>query len=102
MDLKDYQKQIFQNKLDKGFNTTDIYREFCSLQEELTEACIAYQKRSDSVGEELADVAIYLLSLAEILNVDLESEIIKKVAKNKNRQYKKEADRWIKVDNTIN
>ncbi|MFZ2190365.1 MAG: MazG-like family protein [Candidatus Magasanikiibacteriota bacterium] len=102
MDLKDYQKQIFQNKLDKGFNITDIYREFCSLHEELTEACIAYQKRSNDVGEELADVAIYLLSLAEILQIDLESEIVKKVAKNKNRQYTKEADRWIKIGDNVN
>ena len=31
------------------------------------------------MGEELADVAIYLLGLSEILNIDLEDEILKKV-----------------------
>ena len=37
---------------------------------------------------ELADVAIYLLGLSEILNIDLEDEILKKVYKNSKREYK--------------
>ena len=40
------------------------------------------------MGEELADVAIYLLGLSEILNIDLEDEILKKVYKNSKREYK--------------
>ena len=40
-----------------------------------------------TVGEELADVAIYLLGLSEILSVDLETEIERKIAKNANREY---------------
>ncbi len=39
-------------------------------------------------GEELADVAIYLLGLSEILGIDLEDEILKKVYKNSKREYK--------------
>ena len=31
---------------------------------------------------------IYLLGLSEILNVDLESELLKKINKNKHREYK--------------
>lgn len=31
---------------------------------------------------------IYLLGLSEILNVDLESEILRKINKNKHREYK--------------
>ena len=42
----------------------------------------------DDLGEELADVAIYLLGLSEILNIDLEDEILKKVYKNSKREYK--------------
>ncbi len=87
--LKKLQKQIYANKLEKGFNTTDIYKEFCLIHEEVSEACRAHYKKEYTVGEELADVAIYLLGLSEILNINLEKEILRKVAKNKKREYKR-------------
>lgn len=59
VDLCDLQKQILQNKKDKVFNTTNI-------------------------AEELADVAIFLLRISEILDINLEKEIINKMQKNKN------------------
>ena len=59
VDLCDLQKQILQNKKDKGFNTTNI-------------------------AEELADVAIFLLRISEILDINLEKETINKMQKNKN------------------
>jgi NTP pyrophosphatase (non-canonical NTP hydrolase) len=82
------QKEIFDNKLNKGFNTTNVELEFCYTNGELAEAFEAYRKKLPSVGEELADVAIYLYGIAEILGYDLNKEIIKKVDKNKNRIYK--------------
>ena len=88
MDLKKLQKEIYQNKVDKGFNTTDINKEFCLLYGEVGEAYDAYRKGKDDLGEELADIAIYLLGLAEILGKDLEEEIKNKVQINKNRKYK--------------
>lgn len=39
------------------------------------------------MGEELADVAIYLMGLAQILGVDLQSEIERKVDINRRREY---------------
>ena len=33
MGLKELQKKIYQNKVNKGFNTTDIPKEFCLLYE---------------------------------------------------------------------
>ena len=48
----------------------------------------AYRKKKDDLGEELADVAIYLLGLSEMLGFDLEDEITKKVSKNERRVYK--------------
>ncbi len=36
----------------------------------------------------MADVAIYLLGISEILGIDLEDEIQKKVYKNSKREYK--------------
>jgi NTP pyrophosphatase (non-canonical NTP hydrolase) len=86
--LNNIQKQIYKNKIDKGFNVTNVELEFCLIQGELAEAFEAYNEKLPTVGEELADIAIYLYGLAEILGVDLNEEIIKKVEKNKNRVYK--------------
>lgn len=88
MDLKKLQKEIYQNKVDKGFNTTDVNKEFCLLYGEVGEAYDAFRKGKDDLGEELADIAIYLLGLSEILGKDLEEEIKNKVQINKNRKYK--------------
>ncbi len=88
MNLRETQKAVYQNKLNKGFNVTDVNKEFCLLYGEVSEAYDAWRKKQDDVGEELADVAIYLMGLAEILGVDLASEIEKKVEKNIGREYK--------------
>ena len=87
-EINNIQKTIFNNKIKKGFNTTNIELEFCLTNGELAEAFDAYRKKLPTVGEELADVAIYLYGIAEILGFDLNEEIIKKVNKNKNRIYK--------------
>ena len=86
MKMKEMQKEIFQNKLNKGFNVTDVNMEFCLLYGEVAEAYEAWRKKAN-IGEELADIAIYLMGLSEILGIDLESEIEKKTAINKDRIY---------------
>lgn len=88
MDLKKTQKDIWQNKLNKGFNTTDVNKEFCLLYGEVAEAYDAWKKKKEDLNEELADIAIYLMGLSEMLGFDLESEIQKKVEKNEKRVYK--------------
>ena len=98
MDLKKLQKEIYQNKVDKGFNTTDVNKEFCLLYGEVGEAYDAYRKGKDDLGEELADIAIYLLGLSEILGKDLEEEIKNKVQINKNRKHKDVNGRKIKTE----
>ncbi|MFA6131182.1 MAG: MazG-like family protein [Patescibacteria group bacterium] len=87
LDLPKLQQEIFENKISKGFNTTDINLEFCYAYGELAEAFESYLNKSPEVGEELADVFIYVSALAKMLNVDLEKEILKKIEKNKRRQY---------------
>jgi NTP pyrophosphatase (non-canonical NTP hydrolase) len=87
--LKQLQKDVYQNKLDKGFNTTDIAVEFCRAHEELSEAFKKHHLGEDGVGEELADVAIFLLGMCEMLGLDLEQELVRKVEINKNRVYEK-------------
>lgn len=88
MNMKEIQKEIWDNKVNKGFNTTDVNKEFCLLYGEVAEAYDAYRKKKDDLGEELADVAIYLMGLSEMLGFDLEKQILNKVSKNKKRVYK--------------
>ena len=97
MNLKEMQKEILQNKINKGFNTTDINKEFCLLYGEVSEAYDAYRKNKDDLGEELADIAIYLLGISEILGKNLEEEIINKIEINKTRKYKRVNGTMIKI-----
>lgn len=97
IDIKQLQQDVYANKVAKGFNTKDVHLEFNLLYGEVAEAYEAYRKRKPDVGEELADVTIYLLGLAEILGVDLEAEVLKKVAKNKAREYRKEDGVFVKT-----
>ena len=88
IDLKQIQKEVYQNKLNKGFNVTDVNKEFCLTYGELAEVYEAWRKKKEDLGEEIADILIYLLGLSEILNIDLETELLKKIEKNKYREYK--------------
>ncbi|MBQ8638980.1 MAG: hypothetical protein IJ468_07415 [Lachnospiraceae bacterium] len=98
VDLKDLQRKVYQNKVDHKFNVTNIEFEFCLAYGEMAEAYQAYLKKKDDLGEELADVAIYLLGLAEILGIDLEQEILQKMEKNRKRIYREVNGEMIKVE----
>ena len=89
IDFKQLQKDVYQNKVDKGFNVTDLNMEFCFAYGELGEAYSAWLKKKDDLGEELADVVIFLMGISEIIGLDLEEEIKHKIDKNKARVYKK-------------
>ena len=96
--IRELQQAIYANKVAKEFNVTDIPLEFCYLSSEVAEAFEAYRKDLPTIGEELADVAIYLLGLAEILHVDLETAIDAKMAKNATRTYRKVNGKDVRVD----
>ena len=89
VDIQSLQKEVMRNKLEKGFNTTDLALEFCRAYEELSEAFAKLNKHEDGVGEELADVVIFILGMCEILDINLEKELLQKIEKNKKRKYKK-------------
>ncbi len=88
MTIKEMQRAVYQNKIEKGFNITDINKEFCLLYGEVGEAYDAWRKQKPDLGEELADIAIYLIGLSKILGIDLEKEIENKIKINKDRNYK--------------
>jgi MazG-like family len=89
MDIRSGQKLAWDNKVAKGFNTTNVPLEFCLFQGEIAEAFDAWRKGREDAGEELADVAIYLLGLAEMIGVDLQDQIEAKMAKNSERVYQR-------------
>ena len=102
MDLEQMQKRVYQNKLNKGFNVTDVPKEFCYLYGEVAEAYDAYLKNKEDLGEELADIAIYLLGLSEILGYNLKEQIEYKMQKNEKRIYKKVGKSYIQIENGVN
>jgi hypothetical protein len=81
MQTRSAQKLAWENKVAKGFNTTEVPLEFCLLQGEIAEAFDAWHKGRENVGEELADVAIYLLSLAEMTGIDLQDPDLQKTGR---------------------
>jgi NTP pyrophosphatase (non-canonical NTP hydrolase) len=87
MDISLAQKLTWQNKIAKGFNTSEVPLEFCLLQSEVAEAFDAWRRHNDNLGEELADIAIFLFSLAEMTGVDLQEAVERKIAKNSTRRY---------------
>jgi NTP pyrophosphatase (non-canonical NTP hydrolase) len=86
-DLSSAQSRAWENKLAKGFNTTDVPMEFGLLVEELGEAFSAWRKGSPDLGGELADVAIFLLGLSQMTGVDLAAEVEAKLKVNEARAY---------------
>jgi hypothetical protein len=92
LDIRSAQKSAWVNKVAKGFNTTDVPLEFCLLVAEVGEAIEAWRKDRQAVAEELADVAIFLLGLAEMTGTDLQDAVEAKLAVNQARVYKKVRD----------
>lgn len=88
MDLRDIQREAWANKLAKGFNTTDVPLEFCLLTEEIGEAFSAWRKQHGDYAGELADIAIFLVSVAEMTGIDLQSAVEAKLAQNAARTYR--------------
>ncbi|MGX1976344.1 hypothetical protein [Streptomyces kronopolitis] len=66
MDISYAQKLAWENKLMKNFNTRDVALEFGLLTAEVGEAFTAWRKGLPDLGEELADVFLYLTAVAEM------------------------------------
>jgi NTP pyrophosphatase (non-canonical NTP hydrolase) len=91
LEISHAQKLAWNNKVAKGFNTTDVALEFGLLTAEVGEAFTAWRKRLPDLGEELADVVIYAMALAEMTGLDLDSEVERKIAKNRCRVYARDS-----------
>lgn len=98
--LKDFQDYVLKMKKERGFNTSDKFYECCLLAEECGELISAIRKNTKggkvgsgstvgNISEELADVLIYVCSLANIHGIDLEEAFRAKEEINKTRSWKK-------------
>lgn len=92
------QEAIMRTKKANGFNTTDIPLELALLQKEISEFFDAWRfGDTKAEGPELADIAIFLLSLAQMRGVDLGIEVVRKMRVNSVRQYTAVGDAaWVK------
>lgn len=90
MDIRDAQKRAWDNKVTKGFNTIDVALEFGLLTAEVGEAFTAWRKHLPDFGEELADIALYLMAIAQMNDIDLDAEIESKIEKNMRRVYERD------------
>ena len=102
VDLKKLQEQVYANKVAHGFNITSVDEEVCHIMSELAEAWEAYRKKGpEDFAEEMADIAIYLLGLAQMQGVDLEKEILAKMKKNEARKYHRNDNGVMVKDNGV-
>ncbi len=97
--VHDLQQRAWENKLRQGFSTDNVDREFNLLYGEIAEAYDAWRAGDPShLAEEVADIAIYLMGLAEMTGVDLESAILAKMEKNEKRVYRATDTGHIRVE----
>lgn len=85
--IKKLQTEALENKLNK-FGETTLNREVYLTKGEVSELEQAIKEESlHDIAEEAADVAIYLLGIAELAGFDLGFEIVRKMAINDSTVY---------------
>lgn len=80
MDIRLAQKIAWGNKRAKDFNMPDVSLEFCLLSKEVAHASDAWHEGRQEVSGELADIAIFLMALAEMVGTDLQEAVEAKLA----------------------
>ena len=95
--LRDYQRYVTELERERGFDDQDVIQKCLLMGEEVGELFKAVRKSEGmkmdrhsqvgSVGEELADVLIYLCSIANRFDIDLEQAFLEKESRNKQRQW---------------
>jgi len=97
MNLSELQKDIYQNKINRGFNVTDVGKEIVLMVEELGELARAYKNsdkkpakeisHKDEMVDAVGDLMIYCLGLCEMLGVNSEEVLDKIIENNKKRTH---------------
>ena len=97
MELLTLQKEIYQNKVNRNFNVTDVGKEIILMTEELGELARAYKKsdkkdarninNKEDIIDAVGDLMVYCLGLCEMLGVNSKDVLDKIIENNKNRTH---------------
>ncbi len=77
MEIAEFQRLIRQIYLDRD-QKRGADQTFLWLLEEVGELTRAYRRKEENVGSEMADVLAWMVSVANLLGIDLEAEVLKK------------------------
>ena len=96
--LKDLQEYVVEMELERGFSHQNILQKCLMLGEEVGELFKAVRKKEKikidvkstigSVEEELADIIIFVLSIANRLDINIEQALRRKEEINKQREWR--------------
>ena len=90
--ISEWQKDVHALAVEKGWyeeGARPIPELLCLIHSEVSEALEAHRENDwDGFKEELADVVIRMLDMAEYLAIDMEAEIAKKHETNIGRPYR--------------
>lgn len=96
--LKDFQKYVSELEIERGFSQQTVHDKCLLLGEEIGELFKAIRKSEglaidinssfSEIGDELADIFIYICAIANRKGIDMESAFLKKEEKNKQRIWK--------------
>lgn len=95
LNIKQLTQIILEQAKNKGFGTKpeeiNVGEKIALIHSEVSEAFEAYRHKNidgkDGFREELGDIIQRVLHLAGIFDIDIESEILKKVKSNKERDW---------------
>lgn len=95
--LADFQKYVAELEIERGFSDQKVNEKCLLLGEEVGELFKAIRKaegiaidpnsKVGEIGDELADVFIYLCSIANRYDIDLETAFLDKELKNSKRKW---------------
>jgi NTP pyrophosphatase (non-canonical NTP hydrolase) len=97
IDLRELQREIYANKVRRGWNVTDVGKEIVLMVEELGELARAYKNSNklpaaeidqrEEIVDALGDLMVYCLGLSEMMGVNTEEVLAAIVENNKARSH---------------
>lgn len=96
-DLRKLQREIYANKVRRGWNVTDVGKEIVLMVEELGELARAYKNSNklpaaeidqrEEIVDAIGDLMVYCLGLSEMMGVDAGEVLTAIVENNKGRTH---------------